>query len=960
MKKIIITTTIMLLGYSGISQSLQQKLSGKKNFREVMSIVENHFSYEEKHPEQFSSNGEKKEFENDYLHWKRWEYYMGSRLDENGNIPNNIPQRINNAFNNYKSHQTQSPATSVGSWNPYGPTGITRYGAGYNSGYGRVSCIAFHPTDANTLYIGTAQGGIWKSTNNGNAWFVLTDDLPISGISGLVVDRTNANIIYALTGDGDGSGGLVFSYGFAQQSIGVLKSTDGGINWQLTGDFPGVSGIFYGYKLIQHPTSASVLFAATSNGIYRTTNGGTSWVQEQAGSFTDIEFRPGDATIMYAAQKGVSSPFWRSTTSGTSWSNGGITGVPTSTTRIAIGVSSSNATMVYLLTGPATGSGSFKGIYRSTNSGFDFISRSTTPNILGYPNDGSDEKHQTTYDLAITVDPGAAGTVLTGGINIWKSTDFGATFGGSSRTQWYDNALTVDYVHADIHNLAYNPLNGWVYSCSDGGVGYSADDGTNWTFISSSLQIMASYHADWYEADENFLACGAQDNGTNLRYTSSNTYRHIYGADGFDCVIKDNNPDTIVYIANGEIHRTTNQGGNETDVSPTGIGFFPQLARAFNNNRVIFAGDGSKLYKSTNFGASWSALTAPAFGSRTLLTCPSSGDRLYCSNGSTTRRSDNATNSATAITFTLISASPGYPSGQTLTDMAVRPTSSLYVYACFGGFSAANKVIVSGDGGDNWVNITGSLPNVPAQSIVVDLNNTVYVGTDVGVFVRTTSMSDWQPFYNFLPKAPVSELIINNTTGRIIASTFGRGNFYTDIYSTCLPNVFVSGFPSGYRFYNASDYVSSTAVIQQGVGNNVAFKGGNYVILNPGFEVKANSEFKGYIGPCTSGGVPLSPAGENETLYVPAKNGVRYPYAIINSISSSKNSASVEVIKEGIYSLTITDKEGNILLTPMQNKALTKADKTIRWNYSFPANKQFYVKLYLENELVHFQEFDSR
>src|SRR5256885_12157971 len=99
-----------------------------------------------------------------------------------------------------------------------------------------------------------------------------------------------------------------------------------------------------------------------------------------------------------------------------------------------------------------------------------------------------------------------------------------------------------------------------MYSCSDGGVGYSTDNGTNWTFISGSLQILATYHGDWYEGDENILAVGNQDNGSNLRYTASNTYRHFYGGDGFDCVIKDNNTDTMVFVGNGSILRTVNGG----------------------------------------------------------------------------------------------------------------------------------------------------------------------------------------------------------------------------------------------------------------------------------------------------------------------------------------------------------------------------------------------------------------
>lgn len=969
MKQSVLLILLTILSCNLFSQTLDEKLAGKINFKEIMSIVESHFQYGRAPFLQHTGKGEQ-EFENEYLHWKRWEYYNQSRLDGDGNIVINKSKRIWDAFENYKASNPQAiqlnqPSSSYSFWSAFGPTTAVRYGAGYNSGYGRVNCIAFHPSDANTLYVGTPQGGIWKTTNHGTSWFALTDDLPISGISGLVVDRTNANIIYALTGDGDGSGGFVSSYGFAQQSIGVLKSTDAGVTWQQTGDFPNVTGTFYGYKLVQHPSSAGTLFAATTMGIYKTTNSGSTWTQEQTGNFTDIEFKPGDPTVMYAAEKGTASPFWRSTNSGGTWSNSGITGEPSAAgSRIAIGVSANNAAYVYILAGPATGSGSFRGVYRSVNSGIDFSTRATTPNILGYPNDGSDAKDQDTYDLCIEVDPDNALEVITGGINIWRSTDGAASFGVTARTQWYDDVLTIDYVHADIHNLTYSPLNGRLYTCSDGGVGYSTDDGVNWTFIPGSLQILATYHADWYEADENFIACGTQDNGTDLRYTASNTYRHIYGADGFDCVIKDNDKDTVVFVANDGIHRTTNQGSTETDVSPAGMGNFPALARDFNNERVIFAGDAANLFKSTNFGASWSS-SSLGLGSRVLITCPSNSDRLYCSDGSITKRSDNATASAASITYTLINGKPGYPTGVTCTDIASMHDNSLMIYACFGGFVDGKKVYQSTNGGDNWTDFSGSLPNVPCQSVVVDANHTVYVGTDVGVFVRATSMSDWQPFFNYLPKTPVSELMVNNTTGRIIACTFGRGNFYTDFYSTCPVSVGLAGTLSGYKYYDASSTVISSATVDQGIGNNVGLKAGSYVRLDPGAEIKNGSELRAWIGPCGTGGLPFTVQNINEVIspqniYIKAANGVRYPYGRIAWISPQKNGANIRIIEPGIYSLRITNKNGDVVKIVFQDLQLSKNDKVVNWNSSNMGPGLYYAQLFKQNELVHFHEFEIK
>ena len=194
-----------------------------------------------------------------------------------------------------------------------------------------------------------------------------------------------------------------------------------------------------------------------------------------------------------------------------------------------------------------------------------------------------------------------------------------------------------------------------------------------------------------------------------------------------------------MYVANGSILQTLDGGSTKTEYSPATLGTFPQLARDFNSNTRVFAGDAGYIYRTTNFGAAigWTSFSA-GLGSRVLTTCPSNSDRLYCSDGSTALRSDNAT---TTLTFSTISGTTGYPTGVNLTDIDVRPSNSLYAFASFGGYVAGKKVFYTSDGGANWSNFSGSLPNVACHSIAVDAGNTVYVGTDVGVFVRTTVMT---------------------------------------------------------------------------------------------------------------------------------------------------------------------------------------------------------------------------
>ncbi len=971
MKKKLVLLVLLFINNFSFAQNpaeLKQRLSGKTKLTDIMKEVDLFYKDEQGNSLIPTENGEK-EFENNYLRWMRWEYYQSSRLDEEGRVTPNVNRKIYDGLNNYQYNRNViGNESSYSYWNSFGPTTVVNYGPGYSHGNGRVNCIAFHPTNPNSLIIGTPQAGIWRSFNNGTNWFILSNSLPANSIGGLVWDRTNSNIIYALTGDGDEAGisGFVTAYGFSIPSLGVFKSLDGGISWQETGEFPATSGNFHGYKLIQHPVNANTLYAATTVGIYKTTDGGNSWLLVQSGSFTDLEFKPGNPDIMYAAEYSTSSPFWRSTNSGDSW-NTASTGISTNTTRIAIGVSASQPDYIYVLAGGSNGNGKFQGMYRNTLNGTpNFVLQSNTPNILSGNSAGAESNDQAGYDLAIEVNPLNANTIITGGINIWQSTDAGVTYGGQCKAYWVNNSPGFDYVHADIHNLTYNPLNNNLYCVTDGGVGYSTNNGANWTFIPNNLGILATYHGDFYEGNADIMVSGTQDNGTNVRYTNSDSYRHIYGGDGFDCVIKNNDPNSIVYVVNDVLFKTTDGGITPQYVPPANsiiLGFFPHLAKDYNNDTRIFAAGTYNVYRSTDFGSTWTSFNMDAIGrKRALTTCPSNSDRLYVSNGSMLQRSDNAT---TALTFTTISGTPGYPSGVNLTDIETRPSNSSYVYACFGGYTAEKKVYFSTDGGDNWTNISGTLPNIACHSIAVDASNTVYVGTDAGVFVRSELMDDWQPFYNYLPRTPVSELMVNNSAGRIIACTFGHGNFYSNLYSTCPENLNVTGSFISSSFYEASSTITSTATATQGAGNTTALKAGDFVRLDPGFEVKSSNEMRAYINPCNTGGVPftfknINDVNPTDRLYVPAQEGVRFASAKISKVNPDKSGAEIEILREGKYAIRITDSKGKIFDIPFTDKQYSSGNFQINWNKADLKKGQYFIQLFKEKQLVHFQEFDVK
>jgi len=699
-----------------------------------------------------------------YKQYKRWEYKMEREVNADGKLQN-FSKLTWDAIEELNT--TNPPADrSVAAWTPLGPTNYTNGTNGYNGGLGRVNVIAFHPSNANIIYLGMPAGGVWKTTDGGTTWSPIADILASIGVSGIAVDHTTPNSIYILTGDGDGAN---------TYSIGVVKSTDGGATWGTTGLTWSVSSLNRGYKLLMHPTNSNIMFAATTAGILKTTDGWVTWSMVQAGSFRDIEFKPGTPSTVYAT---TINSFYRSTNTGTTWAVTG-TGLPTGEDRSVLGVSPANSNYVYYLAGPA-GSSSYTGMYRSTDSGSTFSTMSTTPNILGYSTAGSDSSSQSWYDLALAINPSNANNTIAGSINIWRSTNGGVS--NTCITNWFEPPGAFEYVHADIHELVYNPVDGALYCGSDGGISRSTDDGVNWTNISNGLQIMQFYRIAGVETNQNLLYGGTQDNGTN-KYTGSTSILHILGGDGMDCMIDYNNNNNVYYsFQNGGLQRSTDGGNSSTGIQPSGStgAWVTPYGMDATNPSIIYGGY-SDVYRSTNMGTSWSNLGSDGRGAFTVGI--NDGTRLYAAFGSVIQTSANTGGSWTTVT--------GSWPALTITFIAVDPANANRVWITLGGYTAGQKVYESTNAGGSWTNISGSLPNTPALSIAYENTggtpmDAIYVGMGVGVYYRS-DVTAWTLHDTGLPNVPIYDLQINHTNSKIRAGTFGRGLWETLLFGapTC-------------------------------------------------------------------------------------------------------------------------------------------------------------------------------
>ena len=438
-------------------------------------------------------------------------------------------------------------------------------------------------------------------------------------------------------------------------------------------------------------------------------------------------YKPNDTTIIY----GSGNYFLRSNDGGANFT-AIADGLPSGSPRIETAVTSANSNYVYIVV--AASDETFGGLYKSTDSGLHFTTQSTSPNILGYSDDGNDYAGQAWYDLAIAVSPSNENEVFVGGINVWKSTDGGINWTPSSNWYWGSG---YGYTHADIHSLDF--YNNRLYCGSDGGVFYSDDLGQNWNNLSSGLGITEFYRIAGSDAYPDLLLAGAQDNGCN-KYLN-NFWTHIYGADGMECAIDYSDTNTL-YISTqgGAIQKSTDGGNNFTDISVYDYGNWttPYLIHP-SNHEMIFAGY-SDVYKSIDGGFNWNPMNISNSNGtiNQMAVSPSDPNYVYVSKSSKLYYThDGGAN----WNLNFLSSS------NYITGITVDETNPQKLWICTSS-SSSDNVFVSIDGGNNFSNITGNLTNVGFNCIIHQKgsNNGLYLGfiptafLEIGFHLTQTSL----------------------------------------------------------------------------------------------------------------------------------------------------------------------------------------------------------------------------
>ncbi|HWY98498.1 MAG TPA: sialidase family protein, partial [Bacteroidia bacterium] len=330
MKKIYLSLVMfsLLFSYNGFAQQnwYQMMMDHNANFKDVQTAFYQWYSTNKPaidNDKDVIKPGEKHEEDGNYMLFKRWEWFMHARTYPSGKMPD--PAVIEKEYNDFLSKNTKkSTHRALGTTATWSYVGNTSVPSGGDAG--RINRVRFDPKNTNIIYGCSPSGGLWKSTNGGTSWSTNTDQLLGIGTSDVAIDPTNSKIMYLATGDGDGILG-----GYTTPStIGVMKSTDGGATWQQTSLHYTLSSSGPSYYTVNelkiNPTNTSVILAATSFGLFYTSDAGITWNTAQGGNFKSVEFEPGNPKVAYATTSNAG--YYRS-------SNGGQTftsiKLPTST-----------------------------------------------------------------------------------------------------------------------------------------------------------------------------------------------------------------------------------------------------------------------------------------------------------------------------------------------------------------------------------------------------------------------------------------------------------------------------------------------------------------------------------------------------------------------------------------------------------------------------------------------------
>jgi hypothetical protein len=661
---------------------------------------------------------------------------------------------------------------------------------------GRTRAIVPHPSNPNVLWAGSVGGGIWRTDHAGASWRPLNDMMANLAVTCIAIDPSNPKNLYAGTGEGFGNVDAI-------RGAGIFATVDG-LNWRQIAPTAGMRSV----NRLSVSHNGKVVLAAAPDGIFRSVDTAhAQWTKVSNVPAGTVIFHPADPKLAIAG--GLQGDAAFSSDGGATWT-AATHGASVWGGRVELTYALAKPSVVYASVNVQGGQ-----IWRSTDGGHSFTRCTATKNgrpvaFLG---------DQGWYDNVIWAgDPHDEKFVLVGGIDLWRSTDSGATLIDVST--WFSNRSA----HADQHCIASaDPTGKRVYFGNDGGI-YRTDDvhtvgndpnlprDHGWVNLNNNYTVTQFYDAA--ASPNGVLIAGAQDNGT-LRYdlaSGTRQWTSMFGGDGGFCAADSIDPTTLygeyVYL---NIHRSDDAGMTANFISGN---FFNQVTQRWEwkpapftiddaqnqkalfiapfvvdpSNPEVILGGGASLWRTSDArtattdidGPTWTRIKMPAGAFISAIAiAPQSSDDVWTGHvdGQVFHALDGTSASPTWSRVGVVA--PALPARH-CTSITIDPADEKTVYITFNAF-AGDNVWKTIDGGATWVSIGSTLPQAPARTLAIHpaKSNLLYLGTEVGVFASDDGGVTWSPTNEGPTNCSVDRLFFSGKT--LICATHGRGAFSIDL-----------------------------------------------------------------------------------------------------------------------------------------------------------------------------------
>lgn len=705
-----------------------------------------------------------------------------------------------------KMNEASSRSTQ---WTTIGPYDWDHDAAGrsYAPGSAHIYTIEQAISNPDVLYAGTATTGIWKSTDHGLSWSLMTENILINNCTAIEIDKSNPDIVYV-------------------EMLGsVYKSLNGGITWNPTGDAAFQAVSMDVKEIMIHPSSNAILLMASSTGFYRSTDSGANWTLIQSGDYLEIEYHPSNDNIVYTvARNGDITEFYRSTNNGqsltiqtTGWP-APDTGAGEDQRRVELAVSNAAPDKVYAhATGEANGGSGLYGLYVSNDQGVTWTFTCCGPqpagppsptnmNLMAWSDQGTDDGGQYYYNVAFEVSPTNEDSIFLAGTNLWVSSDEGLSF--TCPAKW-SHSGKPNYVHADIHDIKYFDHTKEIWIACDGGIFFSNDGGAN--FHRRVTGIMGTdfwgYGQGYWYGD--VMLGGAYHNGTLLK--EENTYINDWictdGGDGIrgfvhQMIDRQAYSDYNIKTLGGDrtLAPATRSFNNKPNASYI-VGISSDLLFHPHYYHIWYTGTGSELYMTEDNGYSYQMIHDFTDDIASMAISRSNPDAIYVSTFPDWWALKKIYRSLDkGLTWTEIT--PTVPNRSWIPyDIEVDPTDHMKLWICRTNMYSTPEidgasVYMSLNGGDSWTNISGTGLNGESPTNIVHQMGSqggLYVGTRRAVYYKDDNLADWVIYNTDLPVSTFSTKLVPYYRKAKLRNATNRSVYEVDFHT---PNSSVIAQPS--------------------------------------------------------------------------------------------------------------------------------------------------------------------